>query len=82
MALQLVNQPITCWAAHLKVLSELNMCQGDVTHQYLDVGNIAVLLTSTWACFLLGDANTADHVGPRPSGYSLVRRGRGTGEAL
>lgn len=72
MALQLVKQPITYWVAHLKALFELNLCQGDVTHQYVDFGNTTVLLTSTWARFLLGGANTADHVAPQPSGYSLI----------
>lgn len=62
-------------------LSELNLCQGDVS-QYVELGNDAMLLTSTWACFLLGGAHTADLVAPWPPGYSLVRRGDGTGEAL
>lgn len=81
IVLQLVDQPITYWAAHLNTLSELNLCQSDVS-QYVELRNAAVLLTSTWACFLLGGAHAADLVAPWPSGYSLVRRGDGTGEAL
>lgn len=56
--------------------------QGDVTRQYLNFGNTAVLLTSTWARFILGGADTADHVAAWSSGDSLVRRGRGSGGAL
>lgn len=56
--------------------------QGNVTYQYQNFGNTAVLLTSTWACFLLGGANAADHVAAWPSGYSLIWRGCGSGRAL
>lgn len=65
---------------HLVLL--LCLYQGDVICQYLSFGNTAVLLTSTWACFHLGGADTADHVAAWPSGYSLVWRGCGIGRTL
>lgn len=84
LPLQLVSQPVTYWAVHLKALLELNLCLSTKVTSQVSIWTLGTPL----CCWLQpghafsGGADTANHVAVWPSGHSLVRRGHGSGEAL